>query len=444
MELGESNSEGFADIISEFGSPRGAVTHLAAKKKKKNTSALSLTIFGIAGILALVFAAVVMFVMNVPMGALTVAFIGVVLLAVAGVFLGKFNSAKAEISAFVKRLGGDFCPKNEEAILEALTKFHETSALRTKTSNALENAKFRLNVARENLDNDTEALARFAHNLGIKAADNSKKEAILALSDDMKHYLEAKARLESSLNEKRARISLLQAELERFSESNLRARITPQIIEKIKEIPFEKLKSERDAALLKTNQWSQYKAGIERNLAVSNARRSANDIFPELEAEQENYNKLKLRLDAVRLAMETINTASMSIKSDVTPRIRENAQKNLALVTNGKYSELFIDQNMSLSVFADGATRHIDSLSKGSLDAAYFSVRLAFLQTLLNDKKPPLYMDECLSQLDDGRAENTIKAINKHADNAQCILFTCQNRDVTLAKKLGEVNVIEL
>ncbi len=444
LALGEVNSEGFADVLGEFGSPRGAVTHLASKKKKKNSSALALTIFGIAGILSLLFAAVVMFVMKVPMGAMTVAFIGVVLLAVAGIFLGKLNSAKAEISAFMRRLGGDFCPKDEEGILEALTSFSETRALRIKNANALESAKFRLNVARENLENDTEALARFAHNLGVKADDNSKKEALDSLSEDMKQYLEARTKLANALNERRARTHFLQAELERFSESNLRARITPQIIEKIKEIPFETLKAERDAALLKTNQWSQYKAGIERNLAVSNSRRSANDIFPELEAEQENYNKLKLRLDAVRLAMETINTASMSIKSDITPRIRENAQKNLALVTNGKYSELFIDQNMSLSVFADGATRHIDSLSKGSLDAAYFSVRLAFLQTLLSDKNPPLYMDECLSQLDDGRAENTIKAINKHSCESQCILFTCQNRDVTLAKKLGKVNVIEL
>jgi uncharacterized protein YhaN len=209
-------------------------------------------------------------------------------------------------------------------------------------------------------------------------------------------------------------------------------------------VSFEKLKAERDAALQRTNQLAQYKAGIERNLAAHETRRGADDIFPEIEAEKERLGALKLRLDAVRLAMETINSASMNLKSDITPRIRENAQKNLSLVTNGKYSELFIDQNMSLSVFADGATRPIDSLSKGSLDAAYFSVRLALLQTLLNDKKPPLYMDETLSQLDDGRAENTLRAINKHSSTSQCILFTCQGRDVEIAKKLGDVNVIQL
>ena len=99
---------------------------------------------------------------------------------------------------------------------------------------------------------------------------------------------------------------------------------------------------------------------------------------------------------------------------------------------------------MGLSIFADGATRPIDSLSKGSLDVAYFSVRLALLQSLLADKRPPLYMDETLSQLDDGRAENVIKTVFEHSKNAQCVLFTCQNRDVELARKISDVNLIEL
>ena len=443
-ELGEVNTRGFAEVVSEFGSPRGAVTHLAAKKKKRTSSALSLTVFFVVGALMLVFAAVLAFVMNNASGGMTVAFIGGLLCVLAFVFLGKYKSAKSEIAAFMKKLGGDLCPKDEEGILLALTQFSETREKRSKCANALEGAKFRLGVAREALANDKETLLRFAHNLGIRVDDSVKKEALFALCNDMKEYLEAHAKLDAQLREIMTHISVLFAELERFSEKDLRARITPEIIEKIKGIPFEKLKFERDAALQRANQWSQYKAGIERNLAIHSTRKSANEIFPEIEAEQENYDALKLRLDAVRLAMETINTASMNIKSDITPRIRDNAQKNLSLVTNGKYNELFIDQNMSLSVFADGATRPIDSLSKGSLDAAYFSVRLALLQTLLNDKKPPLYMDETLSQLDDGRAESTLRAINKHAESSQCILFTCQGRDVEIAEKLGSVNVIKL
>ena len=444
LELGKENMGGFADLLVEFGSPKGAVTHLAAKKKKRTNSALALTVFGVGGALMLAFAVALMLVMNNMSGGMTVAFIGAILCVLSFVFLGRFNSAKKEISAFMSKLGGDFCPKNEEKILLALTSFGESAEKREKYTRVLEGAKFRFGVAQDNLANDREAMLRFAHNLGIRVDDGAKKDALVTLCQNMKTYLETREELDSRLREKRMHVSVLSVELERFSEKNLRARITPEISEKIKGISFEKLKAERDAALQRANQWSQYKAGIERNLVLYGTRRSANEIFPEIEAEQEKYNNLRLRLDAVRLAMETVNAASMNIKSDITPRIRDNAQKNLALVTNGKYSELLIDQNMSLSVFADGATRPVDSLSKGSLDAAYFSVRLALLQTLFGDKKPPLYMDETLSQLDDGRAENTLKAIYKHASSSQCILFTCQGRDVELAKGLGSINVIQL
>jgi uncharacterized protein YhaN len=260
----------------------------------------------------------------------------------------------------------------------------------------------------------------------------------------MKDYLAKRQEFELLLRDGNSRCKSLKLELERYNEADIRARITPEIEEKIKSVSFERLKAERDAALNKTNQFSQYKAGIERNLAASTQRRSSNEIFPEIEAEQSKLDSLKLRLEAIRLAMETVNAASLSLKSDITPRIRERAQTNLSSVTNGKYSELFVDQNMKLSVFAEGETRPIEALSKGSLDAAYFSLRLALVQTLLADKNPPLYMDECLSQLDDGRAENVLRTVAEHSKEAQCILFTCQTRDVELAGRIVDVNVIEI
>ena len=443
-ELANVNVKGFGDVIEEFGSPKGAITHLSTKKKKKTNSALTLTVFAILGGIMLALACALAFAMNNMSGGLTVGFIGLALVIVAMVFYNKFKSAKAEITAFMKKLGEGFCPKDEDGILEALEKFCETRTLRANSTNALESARFRYGAAQDNHANDKEVVIRIVNYFGLNCESGNEKEALLALCDKIKDYIEAHTKLENDIREKKALIGALQGELERYSEADLKARITPQIRERMANISFDKLKAERDSALQRTNQLSQYKAGIERNLAAHETRRSANDIFPEIEAEKDKLDALRLRLDAVRLAMDTINSASLNLKADITPRIRDNAQNNLAIVTDGKYNELYIDENMSLSIFADGATRPIDSLSKGSLDVAYFSVRLAFLQTLLNDKEPPLYMDESLSQLDDGRAENTLRVIGNYASTSQCILFTCQNRDVELAKRLGKVNLIEL
>ena len=439
-----ADQKDFSEIIDEFGTPSAAITHLASKKKKRTNSALSLTVFSVIGSVLLIFAAVLALVLSNVAGAATVGFIALVLLILAGGSYKKFSRAKAEISAFMQKMGEGFCPKDEARILSSLEGFYNGIGERARLSNAKESAKFRMGIATESHLAERSSILDTVSELDSSKSDSELCEYLLSLADKINEYLKKRGELDSEIRENQALTRALKSELERFSERDIRAKINPEMVEKIKDIPFEKLKADRDAALYKTNQFNQYKASIERNISSVSNKRSASDIFPEIVEEKERLSALKLRLDAIRLASETISGASTALKSSVTPRIRERAEENLATVTDGKYSELYIDDNMGLSIFADGATRPIDSLSKGSLDAAYFSVRLALLQTLLAEKEPPLYMDETLSQLDDNRARNAIKVLDGYSKHAQCVLFTCQARDVELAKEISSINLIEL
>ena len=439
-----SGSEGLSALLDEFSSPRSAGAHFASKVKKMRSSLIGTIIFGALGGILVFLAGIIAIGMGNIYGALTIGFVALLSLWGCGVFYKKFKSAKSEKEAFEGRFAGVIQKIDEFSVEDALEKFSQSRSAIVQRKNALENAKFRLSMARDTLDASLERARALLRRLGASFNDGQECDVLSKFAQSMKIYLVQKAELEQKIREKDALYSSLKKELERFNEADIRARINPSLIEKIKAVSFEKLKVERDAALQRTNQLSQYKAGIERNLTASSQRKSANDIFPEIEEEQAKLDELKLRLDAVRLAMETINTASLELKGDVMPRIRERAQVNLATVTNGKYSELFLDENMKLSVFADGATRPIESLSRGSLDVSYFALRLAFLQVLLKEKNPPLYMDECLSQLDDSRAENVLRAIVEHSKTAQCVLFTCQNRDVELAREIANINLIEI
>ena len=439
-----SGSEGLSALLDEFSSPRSAGAYFATKAKKVRSSLSGTIILGaLGGILAIVTGVIALGMGNLS-GALTVGFIALLSLIGAGMFLKKLKSAKQEKQAFESRFAGIITKIDEYSIEDALEKFSQSRSAIIQRKNALENAKFRLSMAEDGFNSSLDRARRLIKGLDVVCEAGQECEILSSFAQNMKIYLAEKRELEQKIREKDMLCSSLKKELERFSEKDIRARINPSLEEKIKAVSFEKLKAERDSALQRTNQFSQYKAGIERNLAANGQRKSANDIFPEIEAEQSKLDELKLRLDAVRLAMETINAASLELKSDVVPRIRERAQSNLATVTNGKYNELFVDENMKLSIFADGQTRPIESLSRGSLDVSYFALRLAFLQVLLKEKNPPLYMDECLSQLDDKRAENVLRAISEHSTDAQCILFTCQNRDVELARGVSDVNLIEI
>lgn len=438
-----NDTAGFGEIIDEFGTPNAAITHLGAKKKRKSSSALSLTVFGVAGGVLAVLALALLVAQNYA-GAATLGFIAAVLLALAGVYYKKFTRVKAEIASFMKKMGEDFCPKDEQKILSSLEKFYNEMGERARLNNARESAKFRCGVAQDSYFADLSSAKGLAQDHGLACSDGELCECLLALADKINSYLAKRNELDEKIKENQTLIRALSGELERFSERDLRARITPEISERIMNVPYERLKAERDAALYKTNQFNQYKASVERNLASASGRRSSQEIFPEIEEAEERLSTLRLRLEAIKLAAKTINEASSELKSDLTPRIRSEAEKNLARMTSGKYAELYIDENMGLSVFADGATRPIDSLSKGSLDVAYFSVRLALLQTLIAEKQPPLFMDETLSQLDDKRAKNALELISDYAKATQCVLFTCQDRDLLLAREITEINLIEL
>lgn len=443
-EVSNQNSGALSDIIEEYGSPSSADAYFGAKLRKKSNSAFLLTSFGIVGGILLAFAAILAFAMNNTSGALTVSFIGAVLVGAAIVSYNQLASAKREIEEFTRKMGDGFCEKKAPELKEMLEKFNENRVLCKERSAALESAKMRYSMSEQMLTSERIKAASLLSKFGISTENGGGADALSSLAEKMKTYLEQKGELDSSAKENSALLRSLSTELERFNEDSIRTRITPEIENKIKNTPFDRLKSERDLALYRTNQYGQYKAAIERGLASSGTRRPSSEIFPEIEAEEEHYETLTLRFEAIRLAMETVNAASQRIKSDITPRIKDKAGQNLATITGGKYKDLYVDENMSLSIFADGATRYIDSLSKGSLDAAYFSVRLALIETLLGEKNPPLYMDECLSQFDDGRAKNALRAIVDHSKSAQCVLFTCQNRDVDLAREIGDVNVIEL
>lgn len=434
-----------AEVISEHSTIEGVVEYVRAKRSKRSNSSFFAVALGAAGGALFVFALMLAVLMNNISGAFTVAFIAAIFAALAVKMKRDADRAAYEISDICRRIGVDEIA-DENEIRSVLTEFQRNGDQHSRYSNAVESAKFRLSMADEAVESDrTKALSlisRFCAGTEV----NDEAETLRSLLDKINAYLSASERLDAEIGENRAVITSLTDELARFDERAIRARVTSEMEEKIKNIPFDELKAQRDQALLQTNRLNQYKAGIERSLAADTRHRSPSEIFPEIEAEEEELRLMRLRLDAVKLAYDTIESASKSIKGSVTPKIKDSTEKNLSAITSGKYGELYIDSDMNLTYLSDGEIRNISSLSRGSLDAAYFSLRLALIGTLLSEVKPPVYMDECLSQLDDARARGLLCALSDRIKNgSQCLLLTCQSRDVRLVGEMfPEARVIEL
>lgn len=447
LALETVDSEGESEIgelIRDLGSPEGIVSFINKKKSVRDSSRFLSIALGAAGGALLIVALLLAVLQGNLAGALTVAFIGAIPAALSFVLNKRYKGAEGELNEIYSRIGSDTA--DEDELLELLRLSSEKSILRSRRSNAHQSATIRLSMASDELESRRGAVLAILSRFEVPTTLDGEEASLASLISRVSSYLSASSELERRTAEDEALRRNLSAELALFDERALRARITPEIEERLGGADAERLRADRDTALKRLNSLNQYKAAVERNLASGGKRRSAAEIFPEIEAEEERLASLRRRLDAVRLATETLQSASAGLKKSITPKIRAAAERYLSEMTDGKYSELYIDPAMNLTYLSDGAVRNISSLSRGSLDTAYFAVRLALTETLLGDIRPPLFMDECLSQLDDSRAAGTLRAISERASRgSQCLLFTCQRRDVELARTIcPEVEVIEL
>ena len=433
-------------LLDEFSTPQSVINNLTAKKAKKVRETVT-GILASVGALSLIGGAVwLATAMGIISGAVTVAFFGVICASLALVSFSRAGKTKRYISALIGRIGNSMTERDTKKIFELLDRFATESEERRAGLLASESASVKLGIAEDahaySLDVARQLLAKFS----AKAEDGAEADVLATLADKLYLYLEKRNALLAIYKENDVLIKSLKSELERFDQAALEKKMTPEIEAAIKSSSYDMLKRERDAALYKINELNRYKAELERRLgAIEGGSKPPNDIFPVLEKQKKCIAALKMQYSAVSLAAEKLEEASGRLKGNVFPRIKESAQKNMALMTDGKYSELFLDNDMALSVLADGETRPIDALSKGSCDVAYFSVRLALLETTCEGNKPPLILDESLSQLDDGRAANTLSAIADYCENGgQTLLFTCQTRDALIAKKVASVDVLSL
>lgn len=195
-------------------------------------------------------------------------------------------------------------------------------------------------------------------------------------------------------------------------------------------------------------------------LAAATAKRIALEKeLIALSAAAENPAKLSARLDevvaqleekrfqyqSVMMAMEAIDSASDSLRRSVTPKIREKAGALMGRITGGKYSELGVSADMTVSIFAGNSTRSIDVLSKGTRDAAYLSLRMALADLVSPGNPLTLTMDEGLSLLDEERAARVLAMLYEYTENGgQCILFTCHKREGQLMRAIGDCQHIVL
>lgn len=170
----------------------------------------------------------------------------------------------------------------------------------------------------------------------------------------------------------------------------------------------------------------------ERNLLLQQLHQTEKNI-----QEQETISR-KLeheRKDAQRLGMltEVMDSYRTYLISQIRPSLSQHASELFVKLTDGKYSEIELDEDYNLLVYDQGSPYGIERFSGGEEDLANLCIRLA-ISEIITERAGSVFqfiiLDEIFGSQDDIRKQNILKALNEFSSKFRQIFLITHVDDI--------------
>ena len=171
------------------------------------------------------------------------------------------------------------------------------------------------------------------------------------------------------------------------------------------------------------------------------------------EAEREKKILLKKReelmmlYDALSLAEETMQDSAEIMRERVSPSLERLCAEYFARLCGGSFDTVRIkDASLTMEVARGEASspKNTLSLSRGTFDELYFSLRLAMCTLALGEPRLPVVLDDAFVNFDDTRLHHALDLLSERAEREQIILFTCHKREAEYLQGRENVRIINL
>lgn len=154
-------------------------------------------------------------------------------------------------------------------------------------------------------------------------------------------------------------------------------------------------------------------------------------------------NEIEREIHAINLAINTINEMSAQIHGDLGYLINDNISDIVSKITNGRYSDVYLDENLHVMVRDIDSLIGIEYLSAGTMEQIYLAVRLSVARLLCRDEMP-LIIDDIFVNYDEKRLRNALDCL-KTINTKQIILLTSNPHIGDMLDDLDmEYNYVEL
>lgn len=143
----------------------------------------------------------------------------------------------------------------------------------------------------------------------------------------------------------------------------------------------------------------------------------------------------EVEIDALNLAMETIERLSGNIHNHVGERLRLRTSQILSEITGGRYREVLMDAGFHMTVNTQERTVPLGNLSRGTMEQIYFALRMAAGELLCGRERFPVILDDVFGMYDEERLAAVLKWLEK--EQRQVIISTCHKREMEILEKEG-------
>ncbi|MDP3385618.1 MAG: hypothetical protein Q8S24_00175, partial [Eubacteriales bacterium] len=272
----------------------------------------------------------------------------------------------------------------------------------------------------------------------------------VASIEELKHQIREQKDLQGKIVERKDKSIELTALLGSFSMKELREKIDHSV-RILQELPYDDKKQvyeKRDAMIEEILEMEEKCENLMKNLSDERDQaRPLVEISEELEYYTRSKDQLTSHKQLIEEANQNISGLSAIIQEEFLPRLNRKINFYMNTITNGKYKEVFIGEDLHLSIFDEYNNMQvdIDSLSAGTIDQLFFAVRVALIDIISKDKSSPIILDDCFTQYDDGRLLNALKILKDIASNRQVLLFSCHRREGDMLRSMeSEFNYVAL
>lgn len=146
-------------------------------------------------------------------------------------------------------------------------------------------------------------------------------------------------------------------------------------------------------------------------------------------------NENEQELAAIKLAAQTINNLSVNIHDSFGIELNQLVSNLAGEVTEGKYSDIKVDEKLNIKVGHKDNFVLLDKLSAGTIEQLHFALRIAISNLVYGEGVMPILLDDCFALYDDNRTKAALEALSKDV-KGQVLLFTCHNREKAMLDQL--------